>query len=318
MKYYIGIDLGGTNIKAGVVTDTHEIIAKESIKTNFPRTAEQIADDMAAVSRTVCEKAGISIDDVEWVGIGTPGTVDTEEGIIEFANNLNFHFVPMRKLMEERLGKKVYLENDANAAAFGEAVAGVAKGAKHAIGITLGTGVGGGIIIDGKIYGGYNFAGAELGHMVVEYEGRQCTCGRKGCIEAYASATGLINMTKEYMAEYPDSYLWELCGGNLDNVSGKDAFIAQRKGDEAGRKTVEKYIGYLGCGLASFVNIFQPEILFIGGGVCNEGEALLAPLRKIIEEQSYCVNESRRTKLVVAKLGNDAGIIGAALMGGSK
>ena len=195
--YRLGIDLGGTNIVAGLVDEEYKIVAKASCKTNVPRPESSICDSMAEVALKACEKAGVSIDEVESIGIGVPGAVNPKTGVIEYSANLHFHNWEVVKMMQERLNKKVLIENDANAAALGEFLAGSAKGTKNAVAITLGTGVGGGIIINGKIYSGSNFAGAELGHMVIVKDGKECGCGRKGCWEAYSSATGLINLTKE-------------------------------------------------------------------------------------------------------------------------
>ena len=219
-------------------------------------------------------------------------------------------------MMEERLGKKVIIENDANAAALGEYLAGSAKGAKNAVAITLGTGVGGGIIINGKIYSGSNFAGAELGHMVIVKDGKECGCGRNGCWEAYASATGLINLTKQKILseklEY--SYMYKLCKGDLNKVEGRTAFDAMADGDPTAKAVVEEYLGYLATGLVNIINIFQPDILCIGGGISNQGENLLAPLRKIIESERYTKHNDKQTVVCTCSLGNDAGIIGAAYL----
>ena len=199
--YTLGIDLGGTNIVAGVVDENYKIIAKGKVKTNCPRPAEEIADDMAKACFMACENAGISIKDVKACGVGSPGAINPITGIIATANNLGFKDLPLAKMLKERTGVDFYLENDANAAAYGEFLAGSGRGVNNCIAVTLGTGVGGGIIIDGKLFSGSNFAGAEIGHTVIEVDGAQCSCGRKGCWEAYSSATGLINMTKEKLAE---------------------------------------------------------------------------------------------------------------------
>ena len=190
--YYLGIDLGGTNIVAGVVDDDGKIVVKASCKTSVPRTMDAICDDMAAVAMSALENAGLTIADVQYIGIGAPGAVNSETGVIEFANNFGFHNWEIVNMMEQRLGTKIYVENDANAAAYGEFCVGAAKDANDAVMITLGTGVGGGIIVDGMIYSGSNYAGAEVGHTVIQHNGRLCTCGRRGCWEAYSSATGLI------------------------------------------------------------------------------------------------------------------------------
>ena len=197
MKYYIGIDLGGTNIAAGVVNENNEIVAKTSVKTGSGRPVNLIVDDMANAAKSAAESIGLTLNEVEWIGVGAPGTANKASGVIEYSNNLGWYDVPLVQMLEERTGKKVYIENDANAAAYGEYVAGAAKNADSSVMVTLGTGVGGGIVLNNKIYTGFNFAGAELGHSVIVVDGRPCTCERRGCLEAYASATGLITTTKE-------------------------------------------------------------------------------------------------------------------------
>ena len=315
MKYYIGIDLGGTNIKAGVVTEDFKIIGKATTKTLCPRPAKDICDDMAKVSIEACKDAGISVDDVEWIGIGTPGIADNVNGTIPYSNNLDFHDVPVRKYINEHISKPVYVANDANAAAYGEFVAGAAKGAKNAVCITLGTGVGAGIIVDGKILTGSNHAGAELGHMVIEVDGPQCTCGRKGCFEVFSSATGLIRMTKEAAEADKDSVLNEYYVSDGNRYSARHAFNAMRAGDKAGKAVVDKYVKYLAAGITNTINTFQPDILCIGGGVCNEGDPLLVPVKELVASEVYTRMIPKNTKIVVAELGNDAGIIGAAFLG---
>lgn len=312
--YSIGIDLGGTNIVSAVVNEKYEIVASSKTPTNSPRSADEIFDDIAKVSIEAVEKAGLTMDDIESVGMGTPGTVNGE-GIIEFANNLSFTNVPAKQMIIERLGvEKVYIENDANCAALGEAYAGVGNGAKDFVAVTLGTGVGSGIIVDGKIVNGVNFAGGECGHMVIMVDGEQCSCGRKGCWEAYASATALIRQTKKAMEENPDSVMYQIAAEE-GKVSGKTAFEAMRKGDIAGIKVVDNYIKYIACGLINIVNALQPEIICIGGGICNEGETLMKPLRRFVQSERYSIYSKIQTKIVKAQLGNDAGVIGAAILG---
>jgi glucokinase len=316
MKYYIGIDLGGTNIKAGVVTEDFTIISKATTKTALPRSADGIAADMAKTALEAVKVAGIYLADVEWIGIGTPGIADNENGTIPYSNNLGFYDVPMRDYIRRDIDKPVYIANDANAAAYGEFLAGAAMGASDAVCITLGTGVGAGVIIDGKIFTGRNLAGTEIGHTVIDPHGRQCTCGRNGCFEVFSSATGLINMTKDKISEYPDSLLSKMAKED-NHVSARHAFNAMREGDQAGKDVVERYIKYLSIGIANVINIFQPDVLCIGGGVCNEGDPLLLPLKALIREQIYTKMLTKNTEIVLAKLGNDAGIIGAAFLGKS-
>lgn len=317
MKFYVGIDLGGTNIKAGVVDENFNIVSKATCKTNLPRPAEEICADMAEVALEAVQKAGLTLNDIESLGIGAPGTANSATGIIEYSNNLGFLNLPVVKLMKTHIQKPCYVENDANAAAYGEFVAGAAQGANDAVCITLGTGVGGGIIIDKKIYSGFNFAGAEIGHTVIDPNGPECTCGRKGCFEVFSSATGLIRMTKEAMEYNKESLLWAE-SNKEGKVSARTAFNAMRKGDAAAKAVVDKYIRYLACGITNTINIFQPDILCIGGGVCNEGDPLLIPLKELVEKEVYTKNSPKNTEIVIAQLGNDAGIIGAAFLGLNK
>lgn len=317
MKYYVGIDLGGTNIVAGLVDENYQILQKVSRKTNRPRPAEDIAADMAACTLDAIKQGGLTPNDVEWVGIGTPGIANSSTGIIEYSNNLGFVNVPMAEWISKATGLPAFIENDANAAAYGEFVAGAAKGAVNAVCITLGTGVGGGIIVDGKIYAGSNFGGAEIGHTVVDIHGPLCTCGRRGCFEVYSSATGLIRLTEEAMERDPNSLLHKMAAEE-GKVSARAAFACMRQGDATAKEVVDFYIRTLATGITNTINIFQPDILCIGGGVCNEGDALLLPVRELVEKEVYTRNSQKNTEIVIAKLGNDAGIIGAAFLGRSK
>ena len=310
----VGIDLGGTNIAAGVVGEDCRILAKAACPTRAPRPAEEICRDMATAAREALEKAGVTERDVAWVGIGAPGVANPVTGQVEFSNNLAFHHAPVGRLMEDLLGKPIYLENDANAAAYGETLAGAAKGAKNAVAVTLGTGVGGGVVLDGKIYSGFNFAGGELGHTVFVHGGEPCTCGRLGCWEAYASVTALIRQTRRAMEENPSSVMWQIAG-SLERVNGKTSFDAMRQGDPAGTAVVDTYIRYVAGGIVNIVNIFQPEIICIGGGISKEGDTLLNPVRAIVERERYRRYSQKQTKILAARLGNDAGIIGAAFLG---
>ena len=317
--YTVGIDLGGTNIAAGICDSDLNLIIKGSVPTMASREPELIVKDMAALVDSLLQKAGISYSEIAYAGIAAPGSVNPETGVVEYSNNIQMSNFPICDIFKTYSKiQKVYIANDANAAALGEALAGAAKGADVSVMITLGTGVGGGVVIGGKIFaGGVNFSGTELGHTVLVSGGRQCTCGRRGCWEAYSSATGLIKMTREKMLECPDSIMWEMSEGKIENAGGRTAFDAMRKGDKAGKEVVDMYIGYLGAGIVNMINIFQPEVLVIGGGVCNEKEYLTKPLQEIIDREQYSRNnpEELKTKLRIAELGNDAGIIGAAMLG---
>ncbi len=313
--YTIGIDLGGTNIVAGLVDENCKILTTAKVKTNLPRDPMAIIEDMAALCFLVMEQGGVSKEEVAYVGIGCPGTCNVETGEVEYSNNLRFDHVMLGPVMKEKTGLPVYIENDANAAALGEVMAGAARGAAKSVCITLGTGVGGGIVLDGKIYSGSNYAGAELGHIVIMVDGEPCTCGRHGCWETYASATALIRQTKEAMEADRDSLMWKLVSGDINKVDGRVCFDAAKQGDATAQGVVDQYVKYLACGLSNVINIFQPDILCVGGGVCNQGENLLAPVRKLIEEERYSKYSAKQTKLCVAQLGNDAGIVGAACLG---
>ncbi len=319
MRYFIGIDLGGTNIAAGVVDENLNILKKGSVPTLASRPADEIVADMAKLCLDIVKDAGLSLSNIECAGIAAPGTANSETGVIEYANNLPFRNFPIAAKLSEMSGiSRVIIENDANAAALAEAVAGAAKGERYSVMITLGTGVGGGIIIDGKVYSGFNHAGAELGHMVISHGGRHCSCGRDGCWEAYSSATGLINMTKEKIEECKKSDRETMMTKMIEGskVSGKTAFAAMKQGDAAAAEVVDEYISYLACGISNIINIFQPSVLSIGGGICGEGDNLLVPLNKAVWGEVYnSENAERRTEIRIAQLGNDAGIIGAAALG---
>lgn len=315
-KYTIGVDLGGTTITAGLVNEQYEIVYKVGCDTNLPRPAEEVEKSIAELCLRICRDKKLDITkDIQWVGIGTPGSVNTATGVVEFNANFGYRDWPLQADMEKLLGCKVYIENDANAAAYGEYINGGAKGAKYAVVITLGTGIGSGIIINGKIFSGFNYAGAELGHLVIVKDGRPCMCGRKGCWEKYASARALTEDTKEAMRAHPDNMMWKLVGGDINKVNAKTAFDAMRAGDELATKVVNNFLEYVGCGITSVINIFQPEILCIGGGISREGEALLAPVRAYVDKEEYARDGDRRTKIVAAKLNNDAGVLGAASLG---
>ena len=317
--YRIGIDLGGTNIAAAVVSKDFKIVKKMSVPTGASRDAAIIMDDMAELCRNVCAEAGISLDEIEAIGIASPGVANHDDGVVEYACNLPFRKFPICAELAKRIGiSNIHVENDANAAAWGEAVAGSAKGTKNSVMITLGTGVGGGVIIDGKVFSGFNYAGAELGHIVIEVDGRPCGCGRRGCWEAYSSATGLVNMTKEKLAECEASGRATAMTdfvAKYGKVNGRVAFDAMRAGDEAAKEVIDMYLKYLESGLASMINIFQPEVLSIGGGISGEGDSLIEMILPSVRSQQYGVGFTELTRVCIASLGNDAGIIGAAFLG---
>jgi len=316
MKYYIGIDIGGTNLSTGVVDENYNIIGRGKIKTGSERPYEEVVADIIESVRLAVADAKVDMEDVRWIGAGCPGTCNPETGVVEYSNNLHWNNAPLLADIEKAFEKKTYIENDANAAAFGEFLAGAAKGSKNAVIITLGTGVGAGIIINGKIFSGTNYAGGEIGHTVIVIDGYECTCGRRGCFEAYSSARGLIRMTREAMEKHPASKIAQLVEAD-GRISARTAFNAAKMLDEDGQAVVDRYIKALACGITNTINVFQPDILAIGGGVCNEGDNLLIPLKKQVAEQIYSKNSGKNTEICLCSLGNDAGIIGAAMLGKS-
>lgn len=316
MAYYIGVDIGGTNIACGIVNDSCEIVARSKIKTNSSGNSLAYKDVLKVIKSAViaaCKEAGIEVSEARSIGVGSPGVCNSESGVVENCSNLGFDNSTVKADLENEFKIPVYLDNDANAAAFGEFMSGAAKGAKNAVVITLGTGVGAGIIIDKKIYRGSNFAGGEIGHTVIVVDGVQCGCGRRGCFEAYSSATGLVRMTLKAGEENPQSIINEIIKQD-GRCSARTAYKAMKAGDSVGKAVTDDYVKYLACGITNVINTFQPEILCIGGGVCNEGDILLNPLREAVAAQVYSKNSAKNTEIVICSLGNDAGIIGAAML----
>ena len=311
--YLLGIDLGGTNIAVGLTDENGNIILKDSVRTDSERGMDAVTKDMGDLCIKVCKDAKISIDDVHAVGIGIPGTLDSKNGIITYTNNLAVSNYNIRKELNKYIEKPVYISNDANCAALGEFIGGVAKDYNSAIMVTLGTGVGGGIILDKKLWEGLNSAGGEVGHIVINVDGEQCTCGRKGCWEAYSSATALIRDTKRAMDEYNDSMMHKIAADS-GKISGKTAFSAAKNGDKAGAMVVESYINNLAEGLTNLINLLAPEAIILGGGVSNEGDYLMIPLKKAVYEKSYGGADLPHSDILIATLGNDAGIVGAAML----
>ncbi|MFO7635949.1 MAG: ROK family protein [Clostridia bacterium] len=312
--HYIGVDLGGTSIKAGIVDDSARILVDGKIPTRKEEGHERVLEDMAALCRDLMDQAGLQEKDIHSIGVGSPGPSDDKNGILIFATNLDFHNVPIRKKLQEHFNLPVHLENDANCAALAESVSGASRECKDSVLLTLGTGVGGGIVLNRKIYSGFNGAGSELGHMVIVNQGTLCTCGRLGCFEQYASATGLVRQTIEAIQQYPESLMNDLAGGDMSRVSAKTAFIAQRQRDATADRVVRQYIDYLSDGIVNIINILYPEMIVIGGGVSREGENLMRPLREAVLDKAFC-HEVDNPRVVKALMGNEAGMVGAAMLG---
>lgn len=311
--YRIGIDLGGTNIVAGLVNERLEIVDKCSVKTNVPRAIESIVQDMVQMVHTLMARNELGAKDLASVGVGVPCTANPHNGHMEDANNLGFEDVPFLTLLAEKLPCPVFFDNDANVAAWGEYQTG-GYGGDSFIMMTIGTGIGGGIILNGKLWPGINGAAAEFGHMTIDYDGVPCNCGRFGCFEAMASANALISQAKRRMAEHPESLMWQLCGGNLEKLEAKVVFDAAPE-DQTAAELLDAYTTYLAEGITNIINIFQPAVLCIGGGVSRAGDALLLPVREKVAQRIYSKNSKRNTTIELAKLDNDAGVLGAALLG---
>ncbi len=309
----IGIDLGGTNIAAGIVDENGTIRYKRSVPTGAGRSSDAIIEDIAANCRALCAENGIDFTKIASVGIAVPGGVDEESGEILFTPNIPFTGINIAKVLSEKLdGKRVGVCNDANAATIAEVLAGAAKGANNAVMITLGTGVGGGIVIDKKIYSGSNGLAGELGHFVIQMGGEKCGCGRRGCFEAYASGTALIRMTKEELNTCfmtGEATLMAESG----RVSARTAFDAFKEGDAAAARVIERYTDALASGIISLINIFQPDVFIIGGGISGEGQFLVDLLQPKVDAEEFSRDAKKRARLCTATCGNDAGIIGAAL-----
>ena len=314
---YIGIDVGGTNLAAGVVDDNYQIVARAKMKPQAGRPAEALCDDLVELAQQAAHAGGLRPEDVEYVGIGFPGAVDRENGVVLYTPNAPFRNTTIRAWFHKSWNVPVYIGNDANCAAVGEYYAGAAAGRHSAVVVTLGTGVGIGVVLEGQTFLGLNGNGMEGGHTVIVVDGHPCNCGRRGCWEQYSSASALKRLTREEMERSPSSSMWQMCEGNLENVGGRTAFQAARAGDEAGKRVVGLYIKYLAAGLTNLVNIFQPEVLCLGGGVSNEADDLfLDPLRDLVAGERFTRQEGApQTLLLKCQLGNDAGIIGAAMLG---
>lgn len=313
MKYYLGIDLGGTNIAVGLIDEQHRFVAKYSTPTHAFRSFQVVVADIADAARKTLNQAGKTLRDIEYVGIGAPSTIDPQTNCIMHANNLNWINADLISEFRKHMDIEVHLANDADCATYGEAIAGVASKYSSVMMLTLGTGLGGGLVMDNKLFLGGSGYGCEPGHSTLVMDGELCTCGRRGCLEAYASVTALIRDTIRAMTATPDSILHRLCGGDTQNVTGRTPFEAAKLGDSTAVTVVNNYVHYLATGISSFVTLLRPQAIILGGGVCNEGEYLLTPLRKEVNETVYAAKLMPEVPILRAELGNDAGIIGAAL-----
>ena len=309
---YIGVDLGGTNIVVGLVDENGKIIKSLHRPTEKERGVEPIFDDIFDMCNELINEFKLDKTNLKGVGIGIPGTIDDKNGVVVYSNNIRIDNFNVREYAKGKLDAEIRMANDADCAALGEVVAGNAKGCSDAVVVTLGTGVGGGIIIGGKIFAGFHPGGAEIGHIVIEKDGRAGSCGNHGCFEAYSSASALILAAKKKAEENKDSLLYKLVEGNLEKMNAKVPFDAAQAGDKVGQEVIEEYLDYLAIGIANLINIFKPEEILLGGGVSKQEENLTVPLTAKVKELVY--GGDMPTVIKVASLGNDAGLIGAAML----
>ena len=306
-RYFAGIDLGGTFVKCGIVDEDGNIIVCDKIPTCLDY--EKSYKDMAELAMGLAKKANVSLSGI---GIGSPGAIDSKRGIILFSGNLNWTEKPLAKDIEKITGVKTFLTNDANAAALGEYAYGAGKKFNSIVMVTLGTGVGGGIVFDGKLFEGNKGLGAELGHIITKPNGEQCTCGNKGCFETYASATALVKQARKQMLLDKESMLWELCENDLDKMNGYLFFKAVRANDKSAIKVLKKYVTYLASGIVSMANLLRPEAILIGGGISAAGDLITKPLQRKLNKQLFGGTKHAPVKIMTAALQNDAGTIGAS------
>ncbi|MBO4380951.1 MAG: ROK family protein [Clostridia bacterium] len=310
---YIGIDIGGMSIKAGVVLEDGTILCKKTVETDANQEDVKIVKDIARLIDGLLKENGIEKSDIAGVGIGSPGSVYDEKGIIRYSCNINFKNTPIAKLLKEFTGiDNVKVSNDANCAALGETLFGAGKGAKNTVMLTLGTGVGTGIVVDGKLLTGNRSAGAEGGHITINLGGPVCGCGKKGHLEAYASATALMNQIEDAVKKHPESLLAVQVA--KEGLSGKVVFDCKEQGDKVAENVVKRYLKYVGIGLVNYANIFYPEVLIIGGGISNQGDNIVKPLQRYVSRNVYGAEYNPKIKVACATLKNDAGIVGAACL----
>ena len=311
---YIGIDLGGTGIKVGVVDEKGRILHQGETPTLVGRPYQEIIRDMGECSLKAVENSGHRVSDVAAIGIGIPGIADPNTGVVVFCTNLGWHDVPLRSELQKYIDKPVFIDNDATVAGYAESVAGVSAGCSSSVFLTLGTGVGGGIVINGRPWSGAHGVGSEIGHICLEIEGEPCTCGNNGCAERYTSATAIIRMATQAVKQHPSSLMHTLCGGDVSKLNAKIVFDAAKEGDDAAVKIFRRYVNYLCMLIDSIIALLDPEMIVLGGGVSRAGAFLLDAVRERLPR--YLMFKTMPySRIEIAKLGADAGIIGAAMLG---
>ena len=312
--YRLGVDVGGTNLVAAVVDSSFKILSKVSIPAGAHRGIDEITGDIVRVSRLAVEQSGLSMEGIVSWGMGMPSCINPATGLLVHANCFGWKNVPIYRYLEGKLPLPLKIENDANCAALGEALAGAARGRSNVLMLTLGTGVGSGIILGGKIFSGADGMGAELGHTKLVYDGLPCTCGQKGCLEAYCSATALIRSAREAVRLHPESLILALAGGDAGRINGKTLFDAAAQGDSLAERILDEYVCHLAAGLSSFITLFRPEAIILGGGIALAGEPLFGRLASRLPEMTFGAAEIGLPPVIPAALGNDAGLIGAAFL----
>jgi len=317
MKYYIGIELGVKNIVAGILDKNGKMIRRDTVLTNKDRAFEDIIKDMCALIVKMTDDEDVELKNVKYIGVGCPGIIDNKNGIVIKNYTLDFDNAQVRAEIQKHINLPVFVENDANCIAIAEYLLGATYGTTSSLTIKVGVGIGGGIIIDGSMYNGYNFGGTEFGHMVIDYNGRKCTCGRKGCWEQYASATAIINQTKQLILDNPESILSNLVKNNSSQITELTMFEAAKAGDEQAKKLCIEFVDYFAEGLANIVNILMPEVVVIAGPISKLGNGLVSPLVEILRERIYC-REVHLPEFKMAEMGTAGIVVGAAMLGAFK
>jgi len=315
MQYRLGIDLGGMSFKLGLVDESYQIVARASRPTRqHEHGFSEVVADIADAALELVASRGLSLQDLAGIGLGAPGCVNHANGDLLFAGNLNWFDVPLRKELEKCFGVPVQVGNDADCAIIGETIAGAARGKENVLMLTLGTGVGGGLILNGRLYAGTNGTGGELGHVPLVLNGEPCTCGLNGCLEAYASVTAFLKYTRQAMEAHPESAMHAYTAERGGVVDGLTAFECAKQGDAAAIEVLDRYTTYVAAGIGGFINVFRPEIVLIGGGISAQGSTLIDPIAKKLSDYAFAAAKLPIPPVAAAALGNDAGIIGAACM----
>lgn len=303
--YKIGVDLGGTNIAAGITNSNGELILKDSIKTKKNGSPQEIIKDIFVICNKVMIDKNLTEEEIKHIGIGVPGTCSNSTGIVSFAPNINFKNINLRSEMANHTKIPISIENDANCAALGESIKGAAKDYKNSLTVTLGTGVGAGIVIDGNLIRG----NVEVGHHTININGPLCGCGNMGCFESYASATSLIKVAREVSINNPTKIL-KYAGGDINKIEAKNVFDAKEENDKWAVELIKNYIFYLSVGINNLINCYPLQAVIIGGGISKQGDNLIIPLKEELKSRSF--GGEFNIDILTARLGNDAGIIGSA------